>query len=249
MLSCTSLAPQVTPTYESKQWGEQEGVANQQSSLKALRVSPSGAGGVELRASREALCSQPCKPSELKLMIPSRRMTNPKQTTGWASNSNLSFSNYLSLSIQKFLRTAQYSKRSIHSCCQTTVTYTLLISNCAPKYNIQKSKSHGTCPSLAWKNISLNPLQMPIENKLTWCFLWKPPIFFTAVLWNIQRGRNDKNTNEKFIMKVKGIFAGYTKLKVGLSNSNRKKKHYTSVPMSGRARHNVRKRKAVKNEQ
>lgn len=154
------------------------------------------------------------------------------------------------LSIQNFLHRAQYSKCSVHSCCQTTVSYTLLISNCAPKYNIQKSKSHGTCPSLAWKNISLNLLQMPTENKLTWCFLWKPPIFFTVVLWNVQRGRNDKNTDEKFIMKVKGIFAGYIKLKVGTVQLQQEKKtQHTSVPMSGRAGYNVRKRKAVKNEQ
>lgn len=106
MLSCTSWAPQVTPTYESEQWGEQEGMANQQSSLKTLWVSPSGAGGVELHANREALCSQPRKPSELKLMIPSRRMTNPKQTTGWASNSNLSFSSYLSVNSKFFAQSS-----------------------------------------------------------------------------------------------------------------------------------------------
>lgn len=41
-------------------------------------VSPLGAGGAEHCANREALCSEPHKPSKLKLMIPSRRMTNPQ---------------------------------------------------------------------------------------------------------------------------------------------------------------------------
>lgn len=33
--------------------------------------------------------------------------------------------------------------------------------------------------------------------------------FFTIILWNIQEGNKDKNSDEKIIMKAKQILAGY----------------------------------------
>lgn len=69
--------------YESKLLGEEEG-SSKPAKLDGNPVSfISGRQGVEFSVqAQKTLCSEPGGPDKLKLIIASRRMTNPKQTTG-----------------------------------------------------------------------------------------------------------------------------------------------------------------------
>lgn len=147
---------------KSKQWGGE--VANQQSSLETPWVSPSG---VELwswaQAEKPSVQSHANDQNLNSCHLPEWQIPNKPQADP-VIHKFIFVKIFISVNSETFAHSLVWPQ-FCHQHCQTTVTYTLPIINCVPRFISQELKSRTTCPSLAWKKEHQS--QMPFEKRVT----------------------------------------------------------------------------------